>query len=69
MKTSLRVRYFFWLLFLLIVFMAVQTLVYGVVEIVTMAKHPELNVGEQLKEVVMGVGLDLLLLPLLLTPS
>jgi len=65
MKISLRVRFFLWLLLLLVIFMAVQTLVYTFVEIATMAKHPEFNVREQLAEVVMGVSLNLLLLPVL----
>lgn len=65
MKVSLRVRFFLWLLFLLVVFMAVQTIVYSFVEIATLENHPDMNVVEQLEEVVMGVGLDVLLLPLI----
>lgn len=65
MKMSLRVRFFLWLLVLLVVFMAVQAVVYGLVEISTMQKHPELRLTDQLEEVVMGVGLDALLLPLI----
>jgi len=65
MKISLRVRFFLWLLLLLVIFMAVQTLVYTFVEIATMAKHPEFNLLEQLEEVAMGVSLNLLLLPVL----
>jgi len=65
MKLSLRLRFFFWLLLLLVIFMMVQTLVYGLVEMMTIARNPELSVREQLEEVIMGVGFDLLLLPLL----
>lgn len=65
MKPSLRLRFFFWLLLLLVIFMIVQTMVYGLVEMLTIARNPELSVREQLEEVVMGVGLDILTLPLL----
>ncbi len=65
MKISLRIRFFLWLLLLLVIFMAVQTLVYTFVELATMPHQPELDIREQLKEVAMGVSLDLLLLPVL----
>jgi two-component system sensor histidine kinase QseC len=65
MKVSLRIRFFLWLLLLLVIFMLVQTVVYTGVEIATLAKHPDFSVREQLEEVVMGVGMNILLLPLL----
>lgn len=65
MKVSLRIRFFLWLLALLVIFILVQAAVYSLVELATLARNPELSLASQLFEVVLGVGLDLLLLPLL----
>jgi signal transduction histidine kinase len=64
-KANLRTRYFLWLLLLLVIFVIVQSVVYACVELLTLIHHPELHKGEQLMEVVMGVGMDIILLPFL----
>jgi signal transduction histidine kinase len=65
MKISLRIRFFLWLLALLVIFILVQAVVYSLVELATLARNPGWSLASQLFEVVLGVGLDLLLLPLL----
>ncbi len=65
MKVNLRTRYFLWLVLLLLIFIAVQALIYGAVEILTLSHHAELDRKEQLMEVVVGVGMDIVLLPFL----
>ena len=67
MTVSLRVRFFLWLLALLGVFIVIQSLVYGAIEVVTTLRHPGMGLREQLMEVVIGVGLNVLLIPLLAT--
>jgi two-component system OmpR family sensor kinase len=65
MKANLRTRYFLWLLLLLLIFIIVQSVVYTCIEMLTLMQHPDLHEGEQLMEVVMGVGMDIILLPCL----
>ncbi len=65
MRVTLRARFFLWLLLLLTIFVIVQSAVYAVVEILTLVQHPELDWREQLLEVALGAGLDIVLIPVL----
>ena len=63
----LRFRFFLWLLFLLLLFIAIQAVVFTAVEVLTW-RGVELDgaLGSQLMEVVIGVGMDFIALPVLL---
>lgn len=65
MKAPLRLRFFYWLLALLGVFLLLQTIVYGFIEFRAWKMHPDEGLYDHLMEVVMGVGWDLLIWPVL----
>lgn len=65
MRTPLRLRFFYWLLALLGIFILLQTIVYSVIEIHGWLSRPDEKLHEQMMEVVVGVGWNLLLLPVL----
>ncbi len=66
MKAPLRLQFFYWLLALLGLFILLQTIVYGLVELYGWFQRPGERLSDQLMEVVVGVGWNLLLLPLLM---
>lgn len=66
MKTPLRLRLFFWLVALLVMFVAMQTAIYSFIEFRVWRQHGGERLHDQLMEVVQGVGWDLASLPLLI---
>jgi signal transduction histidine kinase len=67
MKKPLRLRLFLWLVVLLLLFVGMQTIIYGIIEFnVWQAHKEEEELGEQLMEVVHGVFWDLAALPFLI---
>jgi signal transduction histidine kinase len=67
MRMPLRFRFFLWLLFLLFLFIAIQAVVFTAVEVLTW-RGVELDgaLESHLMEVVIGVGMDFIALPVLL---
>jgi signal transduction histidine kinase len=70
MKMPLRCRFFLWLLVLLLLFIAIQAVVFTAVEVFTW-QGVEIDgaLRNHLMEVVIGVGMDLIVLPLLVAAA
>ncbi len=66
MKTPLRLRMFYWLVALLVLFVALQFAIFSIIEFRAWIHHPEGRLREHLMEAVTGVGWDLAMLPLLI---
>ncbi len=66
MKAPLRLKFFYWLLALLGLFILLQTIVYGLIETYGWFQRPAERLSDQLMEVVVGVGWNLLMLPVLM---
>ena len=66
MKTPLRLRMFFWLVALLVLFVALQFVIFGIIEFRVWLHHSGESLRDHLMEAVMGVGWDLAILPLLI---
>jgi two-component system, OmpR family, heavy metal sensor histidine kinase CusS len=69
MKTPLRLRLFFWLVALLILFVTLQFTIFSLIEFRAWLRHPEETLREHLMEAITGVGWDLAVLPLLIGVS
>ena len=66
MKTPLRLRMFLWLVALLMLFVALQFVIFSIIEFRVWLQHSGESLHEHLMEAVTGVGWDLALLPLLI---
>jgi signal transduction histidine kinase len=66
MKAPLRLKFFYWVLALLGLFIVLQTIVYGLIELYGWFQRPEERLSQQLMEVVVGVSWNLVLLPVLM---
>jgi signal transduction histidine kinase len=66
MKTPLRLRLFYWLVALLVLFVALQFVIYSVIEFRAWLQHPEGGLREHVMEAVWGVIWDLGTLPILI---
>ncbi len=66
MKTPLRLRLFYWLLVLLLIFVALQFVIFSIIEFRAWLHHPGETLREHMMEAIMGVGWDLTILPLLI---
>jgi len=66
MKTPLRLRMFFWLVALLMLFVAFQFAIFSIIEFRAWLHHPGENLRDHLMEAVMGVVWDLAALPILI---
>jgi len=69
MKTPLRLRMFYWLVALLLIFVLLQFVIFSLIEFRVWLHHPEENLRDHLMEAVTGVGWDLVLLPILIGVS
>jgi len=70
MKTQLRFRFFLWLLLLLFLFIIIQAIVFTTVEVFTwQGVETDGALRNHLMEVVIGVGLDFVALPLLMAAA
>ena len=65
MKTPLRLRLFYWLVTLLLLFVALQFVIFVVIEFHAWMQHPEGGLREHFMEAVWGVTCDLGTLPVL----
>ena len=66
MKTPLRLRMFFWLVTLLLIFVALQFAIFSIIEFRAWLHHPGETLREHWMEAVMGVIWDLATLPILI---
>ena len=66
MKTPLRLRMFLWLVALLFIFVALQFVIYSIIEFRAWLQHPDESLRDHIMETVMGVGWDLAALPILI---
>ena len=66
MKTPLRLRLFYWLVTLLVLFVALQFVIFVAIEFHAWLKHPEGGLREHFMEAVWGVIWDLATLPILI---
>ena len=66
MKTPLRLRLFFWLVTLLVLFVALQFVIFSIIEFRAWLQHPEGGLREHFMEAVWGVVCDLATLPILI---
>jgi len=69
MKTPLRLRMFFWLLALLVIFVMLQFVIFSVIEFRAWLHHPGETLREHIMEAVTGVGWDLAILPILIVAA
>lgn len=66
MNTPLRLRLFYWLVTLLLLFVALQFVIFSAIEFHAWLKHPESKLHEHFMEAVWGVTCDLGSLPILI---
>lgn len=66
MKKTLRWRLFLWLVALLMIFVGIQALIYGIIEFQVWRKNPAESLRAQFMEVVQGVGWNIATLPILI---
>ena len=66
MRTPLRLRMFLWLVALLLLFVALQFVIFSIIEFRVWLQHSGESLHDHLMEAVMGVGWDLAALPLLI---
>ncbi|MEI6563531.1 MAG: ATP-binding protein [bacterium] len=66
MKTPLRLRLFFWLVALLVIFVTFQFAIFSIIEFRAWIHHPGETLRDHLMEAVQGVGWDLAALPFLI---
>ena len=66
MKTPLRLRLFYWLVALLVLFVTLQFIIFVIIEFHAWLKHPEGGLREHFMEAVWGVTCDLGTLPVLI---
>lgn len=69
MRTPLRLRMFYWLIGLLALFVAMQFVIYTIIELRAWRHHPNETLREHTQEVVQGVGWDLVILPILVAAA
>lgn len=65
MKTPLRLRMFFWLIVLLLIFVSLQFVIFCVIEFRVWLRFPGEGLRDHIMEAVDGVGWDLAMLPIL----
>lgn len=69
MKTPLRLRMFYWLVGLLLLFVTMQFVIYTIIEMRAWLNHPNETFREHAQEVIQGVGWDVVILPFLVAAA
>jgi len=69
MKTPLRLRMFFWLVALLVIFVTLQFAIFSIIEFRAWLHHPGESLRDHWMEAVMGVIWDLTTLPILIATA